>query len=193
MLSGASKQQADWLIGEYSVINWWCVLLSVVMMSSVANQSAMVTVIGVIWLAIQLKIRWGWVSHHPGLMFTLSFCKMSLLFQIDDQNDNSEEQCSQNSNKTLNWHFRLLRCYSVFITPRLQQCWIVALCHCLVLSRSEGISSSLEAITVYFKTKHPYLFLRKNKQNIFLPWKFIFTTWSPKCMFSSDLFILGLL
>ncbi len=132
MLSGASKQQADWLIGEHSVINWWCVLLSVVMMSSVANQSAMVTVIGVIWLAIQLKIRWGWVSHHPGLLFTLSFCKMSLLFQIDYQNDNSEEQCSQNSDKILNWHFRLLRCYSLFITPRLQH--IVLNCSVMSLS-----------------------------------------------------------
>ncbi len=79
------------------------------------------------------------VENKMGLGFSSSrtvvhseLLQISLLFQIEYQNDNSEEQCSQNSDKILNWHFRLLRCYSLFITPRLQH--IVLNCSVMSLS-----------------------------------------------------------
>ncbi len=49
---------------------------------------------------------------------------MSLLFQIDDQNDNSEEQCSQNSDKIL---IGILGFYAVIPSLLPQDCSSVEL------------------------------------------------------------------
>ncbi len=72
--------------------------------------------------SVENKMGLGFSSSR--LMFTLSFCKLSLLFQIDDQNDNSEEQCSQNSDKIL---IGILGFYAVIPSLLPQDCSSVEL------------------------------------------------------------------